>query len=116
MTTDAEEIRRAAKKIITNDEIQAEIKRVANEIEGSIGNLSPVVLSILNGSICFSGQLLTELDFALEYDVFSMSRYGSGTTGGELKHLSYPTISVRNRTGYSGLDRGFNRQEGARIK
>lgn len=98
MTSDAEEIRRAAEKIITNDEIQAEIKRVANEIEGSIGNLCPVVLSILNGSICFSGQLLTELDFALEYDVFSMSRYGSGTTGGELKHLSYPTVSVRNRT------------------
>ena len=59
MTSDAEEIRRAAEKIITNDEIQAEIKRVANEIEGSIGNLCPVVLSILNGSICFSGQLLT---------------------------------------------------------
>ncbi len=98
ITTRADDVRRGAKKIITKDEIQSEIKRVANEIEGSIGNLFPVVLSILNGSICFSGQLITELDFAMEYDVFSMSRYGSGTTGGELKHLSYPTISVRNRT------------------
>lgn len=93
-----DDIRRSARIIITQEEIQEQIKRVANEIEGSIGNQFPVVLSILNGSICFSGQLLTELDFALRYDVFSMSRYGHGTVGGELKHLSYPTTSVRNKT------------------
>ena len=27
-----------------------------------------------------------------------MSRYGQGTTGGELKHLSYPSMSVRDKT------------------
>ncbi|MBA4740739.1 MAG: hypoxanthine-guanine phosphoribosyltransferase [Burkholderiales bacterium] len=90
--------RRFARVIITHQEIDNEIKRVANEIEGSIGNQCPIVLSILNGSICFSGQLLTELEFSLRYDVFSMSRYGHGTKGGDLKHLSYPTTSVRDKT------------------
>jgi len=92
------DIRRSARVIITDAEIEGEIKRIANEIEGSIGNQSPVVLSILNGSICFTGHLLTKLDFALRYDVFSMSRYGQGTKGGELKHLSYPSIPVRDKT------------------
>ena len=95
---DENDVRRSARIIITQAEIEEQINRLANEIEGSIGNQFPVVLSILNGSICFTGHLLTQLDFALRYDVFSMSRYGHGTTGGKLKHLSYPTTSVRNQT------------------
>ena len=95
---DENDIRRSARIIITQAEIEEEINRLANEIEGSIGNQFPVVLSILNGSICFTGHLLTQLDFALRYDVFSMSRYAHGTTGGKLKHLLYPTTSVRNKT------------------
>ena len=98
ITASVDDIRHSARIIISQDQIMAEIDRLANEIEGSIGNQFPIVLSIMNGSICFSGQLLTRLDFALKYDVFSMSRYPKGTVGGKLKHLSYPTISVRNKT------------------
>ena len=64
ITASIDDIRHYARIIISQDQIKAEIDRLANEIEGSIGNQFPIVLSIMNGSICFSGQLLTRLDFA----------------------------------------------------
>ena len=51
---DENDVRRSARIIITHAEIEEQINRLANEIEGSIGNQFPVVLSILNGSICFN--------------------------------------------------------------
>ena len=87
-----------SRKIIPHHEIEEHVTRVANDIELRLGNTLPVVLGIMNGATCFSGTLLPKLDFPLEYDTFSISRYGKNTTGGAVKHLGYPTISLRSRT------------------
>lgn len=92
-----EDFLRASTKVIEKHEISIEIKRIANEIEGRIGNLFPVILSVMNGSICFVGELLTQLDFPLEYDSFSISRYRDSTVGGETVHRGLPGIEVRGK-------------------
>ena len=87
-----------SRKIISHHEIEEHVTRVANDIELRLGNTLPVVLGIMNGATCFSGTLLPKLDFPLEYDTFSISRYGKNTTGGAVKNLAYPTTSLRSRT------------------
>ena len=87
-----------SRKIISHHEIEEHVTRVANDIELRLGNTLPVVLGIMNGATCFSGTLLPKLDFPLEYDTFSISRYGKYTTGGAVKNLAYPTTSLRSRT------------------
>jgi len=87
-----------SRKIISHHEIEEHVTRVANDIELRLGNTLPVVLGIMNGATCFAGTLLPKLDFPLEYDTFSISRYGKNTTGGAVKNLAYPTTSLRSRT------------------
>jgi len=87
-----------SRKIITHHEIEEHVTRVANDIELRLGNTLPVLLGIMNGATCFSGTLLPKLDFPLEYDTFSISRYGKNTIGGAVKSSAYPATSIRSRT------------------
>jgi hypoxanthine phosphoribosyltransferase len=57
----------------------------------------PLVLGVMGGAVVFTGQLLPQLDFALEFDYLHVSRYDDGEAGGA-KWKVVPRQSVAGRT------------------
>jgi hypoxanthine-guanine phosphoribosyltransferase len=73
------------------------VRRVAAEIGQRLGNANPLVLSVMGGAVVFTGQLLPQLDFPLEFDYLHVTRYGNVTTGGELEWIVKPRSAVAGR-------------------
>ena len=53
---------------------------------------------VMGGAVIFAGQLLPQLAFPLECDYVHATRYGKGTSGGDLKWLKETHVSVTGRT------------------
>ncbi|MFO1418857.1 MAG: hypoxanthine-guanine phosphoribosyltransferase [Methylotetracoccus sp.] len=92
------EVERSAEIIHSREAVDAAITRIAGEISRTIGDANPVIITVLTGGIVFSGQLLTELDFPLELDAVSLSRYRGKTRGSELHWRLKPTTPLHGRT------------------
>lgn len=91
------EIMQQAEIIHAADEVQAAVARVAREINLALGDLHPVVLSVMGGAVVFTGQLLPLLDFPLDFDYVHVSRYGSNQQAGELKWKVEPRENLSGR-------------------
>lgn len=73
------------------------VARLAREISARLENSFPLVLSVMRGSVVFAGQLLPQLNFPLEFDYLDVTRYGSGTRGGEISWKVAPRTPVAGR-------------------
>ena len=74
------------------------VRRVAGEITARLATANPLVLAVMGGAVVFTGQLLPQLIFPLDFDYLHVSRYGDVTTGGELAWLVEPRTPVAGRT------------------
>ena len=74
------------------------VRRVAGEIMARLATANPLVLAVMGGAVVFTGQLLPQLIFPLDFDYLHVSRYGDVTTGGELAWLVEPRTPVAGRT------------------
>ena len=74
------------------------IARLANEITFKLQDSSPLVMIVMNGGLYFAGQLLPQLNFALETDYLQASRYNGETTGQDVKWGRAPTDNLKGRT------------------
>lgn len=83
--------------IFSEQQVQAAVLRMAQEINGAISGLHPLVLSVMGGAVVFTGQLLPLLNFPLDFDYVHVSRYGNKQQGGELKWKVAPQENVRGR-------------------
>ena len=90
MLQDAELIRSA-------EEVQAAVRRVAGEINATLADRHPLVLSVMGGAVIFTGQLLPMLDFPLDFDYLHVSRYGNEKQGGALQWKVAPRENVAGR-------------------
>ncbi len=86
-----------AELIVTADEVQAAVGRVAQEINTALADKHPLVLSVMGGAVVFTGQLLPLLDFPLDFDYIDVSRYGNGLHGGALCWKVEPRENVRGK-------------------
>ena len=86
-----------AELIVSADEVQVAVKRVAQEINAALADLHPLVLSVMGGAVVFTGQLLPLLEFPLDFDYVHVSRYGNGQQGGELHWRVEPRENVRGK-------------------
>jgi hypothetical protein len=60
---------------------------------------NPLVLAVMGGAVVFTGQLLPQLCFPLDFDYLHVTRYGDVTTGGEqLQWIVEPRTAVAGRT------------------
>jgi hypoxanthine phosphoribosyltransferase len=84
--------------VCTPAQVQAAIERLAGEIRARLAEANPLVLTIMGGGMIFAGQLLPRLDFPLECDYLHATRYGDGTTGGELNWIVEPRTPVGGRS------------------
>jgi hypoxanthine phosphoribosyltransferase len=79
-------------------QVQVAIRRVAQEITQSLSEQNPVVMCVMGGGVVFAGQLLTELNFPLEFDYVHASRYQNTTVGNTLHWQAMPKLELNNRT------------------
>jgi len=85
-------------RIASADDVQAAVRRVAGEVNGSLSEAYPLVLLVMAGAVVFAGQLLPLLHFPLDLDYVHASRYGNKTAGGTLEWRVAPPAGVRGRT------------------
>lgn len=84
--------------LVSTDEVNAAIAQLAEQISADIGNDKPLVLCVMGGSVVFTGQLLPQLNFPLEFDYVQASRYHNQTEGQHLVWKVMPGENVSGRT------------------
>lgn len=78
--------------------VAAAIDRVAREITARLHDRQPLLLCVMKGGVPLTGQLLTQLNFPLDFDYLDVSRYGQATAGGTLSWRVEPSLPVSGRS------------------
>ena len=89
------------KVLISEQEIDAAVTRIANEMEKDFKDTGKkiLLLGILKGSVVFMADVLKKLNIPMETDYMKVSSYGSGTTSGKINVQLEP--SKKDLSGYS---------------
>jgi hypoxanthine phosphoribosyltransferase len=83
--------------LFTAEQVAAATSRVAQEINRDYAEKYPLVLSVMGGAVVFTGQLLPQLDFPLDFDIVQASRYGNAKVGAELTWRVAPRDNLAGR-------------------
>jgi len=84
--------------LITKEEIEKEVARLAQEISRDYQGKHPLLLGILKGSFIFMADLIRLLDIPVELDFVNLSSYGSArVTSGEIKVVQGLRCPVKGR-------------------
>lgn len=98
----ARDLIKNAEEIFDADTVKAAVARVADTLNERFGNPDdeafPLVLGVMGGAVVFTGQLLTQLDFPLEFDYIHVTRYGDDDKGGQVVWKVIPRSNVEGRT------------------
>ena len=93
----ARKILQQAEMLYSAEQVQAALHKVAHQINATLADAHPLVLSVMGGAVVFSGQLLPLLDFPLDFDYVHVSRYGDARNGGAMHWKVEPRENVRGR-------------------
>ena len=86
MNRDRELYKDLSRILITNDEIQREIKNLAEKLNSEYKGKDLLCICILRGAVVFFTDLIRLLDLPLTIDFMAISSYGSSTkTSGEVR-------------------------------
>jgi hypoxanthine phosphoribosyltransferase len=83
--------------LITDAMLAARVKTLAKEIERDFRGREMVVVSLLNGTVMFIGDLIRHLSRPLRLDFMGVSSYGKGTESGDLVFTKELRLDVRGR-------------------
>lgn len=78
--------------------VQLAVTEIAAAIKARLADKYPLVLCVMTGGVVFCGQLLTKLDFPLDFDYLHATRYGPDTQGGKISWRTAPWTPVKGRT------------------
>jgi hypoxanthine phosphoribosyltransferase len=90
-----------AQQIVSPEQVQAAVRNVAGVLNQRFNEADapfPLVLGVMGGAVVFTGNLLPQLSFPLEFDYIHVSRYGIDDHGGEIVWKVIPRQSVAGRT------------------
>ena len=87
-----------AELICDPDCVEREVTRMAREITAAMRDEFPIVLSVMGGAAVFTGQLLPQLAFPLEFGAIEVTRYNNDIQGREITWRLPPRDNVRGRT------------------
>lgn len=91
-----------ATQIVEPIEVNAAVRRVADALNARFGADGvaefPLVLGVMGGAVVFTGTLLPQLSFPLDFDYIHVSRYGDDDRGGEIVWKVIPRQNVVGRT------------------
>tara|TARA_E500000178_G_C16921489_1_gene707459 strand:- start:525 stop:1058 length:534 start_codon:yes stop_codon:yes gene_type:complete len=89
-------IQKNTKILISSDEINLAVNKVALELNTDYKEKDPIILCVVKGAIIFTGQLLPKLDFKMELDYIHATRY-HGQEGKEIQWKYKPDINFNGR-------------------
>jgi hypoxanthine phosphoribosyltransferase len=84
--------------LYNREQVEAVIRRMADEISTRFADKNPLVLAVMSGAMIPAGILLSYLDFPLQIDYIHASRYRGETSGGELDWRVPPRFELAGRT------------------
>ena len=83
--------------LITQQQVEDALDRMAEEITRDMGDKLPVFYCVMNGGLITTGHLLTRLGFPLEVDYIHATRYRSELRGGDLFWRVSPEVPMAGR-------------------
>ncbi|MGC2164893.1 MAG: hypoxanthine-guanine phosphoribosyltransferase [Gallionella sp.] len=86
-----------AELLYSSEQVQEALHQVAQQINATMADSHPLVISVMGGAVVFSGQLLPLLNFPLDFDYVHVSRYGDAQRGGTMHWKVEPRENVRGR-------------------
>ncbi len=95
---DAEQILANSEEIVSAEEVQNALSKMAAEITSDLAELDPVVLVVMNGALIPAGLLLTHLSFPFKIGYLHATRYRGETTGGDIVWKALPSIDIKHET------------------
>ena len=84
--------------LLSAQDVDNAIAGMATQITAAIGDTKPLVLCVMGGGVVFTGQLLPQLNFPLEFDYVQASRYHNNTEGQHMVWKVMPRENVKDRT------------------
>lgn len=85
-----------AELIHSKQEVEKAVSTIAAQLNHTYANEKPVVLCVMGGGVVFTGQLLPQLTFSLEFDYVQATRY-HGTQGKQLTWIIKPKETILQR-------------------
>ena len=82
---------------ISENEIQAAVKRVGEDINRDLSDSDPLFICVLNGAFMFAGDLMKTVNFPCEITFVKLSSYDGLTTTGIVKEVIGLNESVVGR-------------------
>lgn len=83
--------------LFSYQEVELAIARVATDLSRTLSGQNPILISVMNGGLVFSGHLLTQLSFPLQVDYLHATRYRNEIQGGRLDWRVEPSIDLNAR-------------------
>jgi len=84
--------------LFNRQEIEAAVKKLANEISEDYQGKNPILIGILKGSFVFMADLVRLLNFPLEVDFIRLSSYGRGKeSSGEVTVVQEISTQIKGR-------------------
>jgi hypoxanthine phosphoribosyltransferase len=100
--TRARDLLARAEELVSADTVQAAVRNVAEVLNQRFDSddtgAFPLVLGVMGGAVVFTGHLLPQLTFPLEFDYIHVTRYGDQDRGGEVVWKVIPRQNVAGRT------------------
>jgi hypoxanthine phosphoribosyltransferase len=98
MLEEIKHVQATADLLHSEQEVEAAIDNMAQEINTALADRNPLLLCVINGGIVTVGKLLTRLTIPLTIDSIHASRYQNQTSGGSIKWLVKPETPLKDRT------------------
>lgn len=94
---DIKKVERESDCLCESDRLNAILDRMAVEISADLKDKNPLLLCVMTGGIIPVGHLATRLSFPLQLDYIHATRYQGETSGGDLRWIQEPKISLEGR-------------------
>jgi hypoxanthine phosphoribosyltransferase len=94
---EAEQAKSRAELLYSEQQVEAALARMAQEISARLKDRNPLVVCVMTGGLIAAARLVMRLDFPLQIDYLHATRYAGNTQGGRLKWLVKPSHALANR-------------------
>ena len=83
--------------LYSEQEVVQAVANIAVQLNQAYAHKRPVVLCVMGGGVVFTGQLLPQLTFPLEFDYVQATRYHGVTQAADLQWVIKPKHLIKNR-------------------